>query len=61
MKYDLYANNVLIRLPDKIGGTTLRLIRGEIQDFTIDGHAFVAIEDKDAEGNVVFWILRKAV
>lgn len=50
LKYDLYESNVLVRLPNRIGGTTLRLIKDEIQDFTIDGHAFSAIADKGEEG-----------
>lgn len=50
LKYDLYESNVLVRLPNRIGGTTLRLIKNEIQDFTIDGHAFSAITDKDDVG-----------
>ncbi|MGX1929963.1 hypothetical protein [Flagellimonas sp. 2504JD4-2] len=50
LKYDLYEGNVLVRLPNRIGGTTLMLIKDEIQDFTIDGHAFSAIEGKDEEG-----------
>lgn len=50
IKYDVHENDVLVRLPNRIGGTTLRLVKGEIQDFNIDGHAFVALEDRDAEG-----------
>nr|WP_299173595.1 hypothetical protein [uncultured Allomuricauda sp.] len=47
LKYDLYESNVLVRLPNRIGGTTLKLIKDEVQDFTIDGHSFSAIADKD--------------
>ncbi len=50
LKYDLYENDVLVRLPNRIGGTTLRLTKDEIQDFAIDGHAFIAIANKDVEG-----------
>lgn len=51
MKYDVFEGDVLIRVENRLGGTTLLLIRDKIDGFTINDHTFVKIDDKDSEAN----------
>ena len=43
LKYDVYEDEVLIRLVTRVGGGTLKLVKDYIESFEIDGHNFIKI------------------
>ncbi|WP_190808886.1 hypothetical protein [Flagellimonas sp. S3867] len=47
LKYDVYEDEVLIRLITRVGGGTLKLVKDYVESFQIDGHNFVKILPKD--------------
>ncbi|WP_298790043.1 hypothetical protein [uncultured Allomuricauda sp.] len=48
LRYDVYEDEVLLRLANNVGGGTLRLIKDYVESFEIDGHNFVKILPADA-------------
>ncbi len=51
MKYDVFEGDILVRVQNRLGGTTLLLIRDKIDGFTINDLDFIKIDDKDSEEN----------
>lgn len=47
IKYDVFEDQLLLRLLDRLGGNTIQLFKNQISDFIIDGHEFVKIEERD--------------
>ncbi|WP_420322723.1 hypothetical protein [Flagellimonas sp.] len=48
LRYDVYEDEVLIRLVNRVGGGTLKLVKDYVESFQIDGHDFIKILPKDA-------------
>lgn len=48
LKYDVYEDEVLIKLITKVGGGTLKLIKDYVESFQIGGHNFIKISPIDA-------------
>jgi hypothetical protein len=56
LKYDVFEDDVLLKLEDRLGGFTLKLFKDKISAFTIDGHAFTKVSDTTSEiGNTGFY------
>lgn len=47
MKYDVFEDDVLIKLEDRLGGKTIKLFKDKVEKFNIDGHQFVRIENNE--------------
>lgn len=47
LKYDLYEDQVLLKLVTSAGGGTLRLLPDRLSSFVLDGHRFIKILPKD--------------
>jgi len=47
LKYDVYEDQVLLRLVTSVGGGTLQLFPDRLNSFVIDGHRFIKILPKD--------------
>jgi len=52
LKYDVFEDKLLLKLEDRLGGSTLELFKEKVTSFTIDGHQFIKIETLTAEGNI---------
>lgn len=52
LKYDVYQDNVLLRLKNSVGGGTLQLLRDYVNSFTIDGHNFIKLEREKVNGEL---------
>ncbi|MGI9551490.1 MAG: hypothetical protein ACR2MT_09850 [Aurantibacter sp.] len=54
MKYNIFGDQLLLKLEDRLGGITLQLFKDKISRFTIDGHRFMKIvpenSDEDMSG-----------
>ncbi len=48
LKYDVFGDEVLVRLITEVGGGTLELFKDYIESFQIDGHNFVKITRTEA-------------
>lgn len=48
LKYDVYEDQVLLKLISKAGGGTLKLFKDKIDNFNIGEHHFIKIERQDA-------------
>lgn len=48
LKYDVYEDQVLLKLIGKVGGGTIQLFKDKVDSFTIDGKDFVRIEQEKA-------------
>ncbi|PCJ94937.1 MAG: hypothetical protein COA50_11180 [Flavobacteriaceae bacterium] len=46
IKYDVFEDQILLKLEDRLGGNTIQLFKNRITDFRIDGHEFIRIEEK---------------
>ncbi|WP_411030553.1 hypothetical protein [Spongiimicrobium sp. 3-5] len=49
LKFDVFDEDVLLKLPNRLGGITLKLIKDKVDAFVIDGHRFVKLNAKDSE------------
>ncbi|MGX1929968.1 hypothetical protein [Flagellimonas sp. 2504JD4-2] len=47
LKYDVYEDEVLVRLVTRVGGGTLKLFKNYIESFEIEGHSFTKILPED--------------
>lgn len=47
LKYDVFEDQVLIKLVPSVGGARLELIRDRVAQFHIDGHKFVLLRPSD--------------
>ncbi|RDY61408.1 hypothetical protein [Flagellimonas nanhaiensis] len=47
LKYDVFEDEVLLKLITKAGGGTIKLFKEYVDSFEIDGTSFVKIEEKD--------------
>lgn len=54
LKYDVYEDEVLIRLVTRVGGGTLKLVKKYVESFQIDGHNFIKILPEDAPSLTAF-------
>lgn len=45
LKYNVYEDQVLIKVHDRLGGNTLQLIRNKVSRFTIDNRLFINVTD----------------
>lgn len=45
LKYDVYDDELLMRVDRRVGGSVLQLYKAKIDRFTISGHDFIKIED----------------
>ncbi|SHG26869.1 hypothetical protein [Flagellimonas flava] len=50
LRYDVFEDQVLLKLISKAGGGTLKLFKDKIGSFEIDGHQFIRLDQKDATG-----------
>ncbi|MFK5972965.1 MAG: hypothetical protein QM485_06755 [Flavobacteriaceae bacterium] len=48
LKYNIYDDEVLMRIQNKFGGNTLQLYKDKISGFTIVGHQFIKIDSSMA-------------
>jgi hypothetical protein len=48
LKYNVYADQLLVKVQDRLGGNTLQLFREKVSEFTIDGHLFTRIPEGNA-------------
>lgn len=52
MKYDVFGDQLLLKLEDRLGGTTLQLFKDKISSFTIDGYQFIKILPGDSSQEI---------
>lgn len=52
LKYDVFEDELLLKLEDRLGGTTLELFKEQVAAFTIDGHQFINIQTLTKEGAI---------
>ncbi|HMB64168.1 MAG TPA: hypothetical protein VKN36_13895 [Eudoraea sp.] len=45
VKYNVFDDELLVRLPDRLGGVTLQLFKDKVSDFVIDGHLFINLNN----------------
>jgi hypothetical protein len=61
MKYDLYNDELIVKLRNNIGFFVIKLIKEKIDNFTINNHSFVKITSNDKKFNSeIFEILFKS-
>ena len=46
LSYDVFGDNLLLRQEDRLGAAVIKLIREDIEEFTIEASRFVNIRDK---------------
>jgi hypothetical protein len=52
LEYNVYEDQVLIKVPDRLGGNTIQLIRDNVSEFTIDKYNFIRVSDAP-EGSAI--------
>ncbi len=52
LKYNVFLDQLLIKVEDRLGGTTLQLFREQLSRFTIDGHRFLNVWDSEANPGI---------
>lgn len=43
LKYDVFGDQLLLKVQDRLGGNTLQLFRDRVSEFGIDGHRFLHV------------------
>jgi hypothetical protein len=49
LKYNVYDDQVLLKVKDRLGGNTIQLLRDKISRFTINNRLFIQVTDAPAE------------
>ncbi len=44
LKYNIYEDEVLVKLPNKYGAVTLKLLKSKVENFVIDSHKFIRVD-----------------
>ncbi|MDC6364842.1 MULTISPECIES: hypothetical protein [Flavobacteriaceae] len=61
LKYDIYEDEVLLKLITKAGGGTIQLFKDYVDSFAIDGQEFVKIKEKDVPSLNVYGFYKVAL
>ncbi len=49
LKYDVFGDDLLLKVKDRLGGFTIKLFKEKIAGFTIDGHTFTKVPDPSGD------------
>ena len=52
LKYDIFGDELLIKIEDRLGGNTLQLFKEHVSEFVIDNRPFVNIKNAGADSEI---------
>ncbi|MEO1013035.1 MAG: hypothetical protein AAFX53_17180 [Bacteroidota bacterium] len=53
LQYDVYSDNLLVKLPPRLGSTALKLIKRNVESFIITDYEFRNLSEYDSEGSAL--------